>query len=47
MSKGSRPRPIDIPRDQYRDQFDAIFGHKPKPTPSQDQNDKKPKTNLH
>ena len=30
MGKGSVPRPFDIPRDQYRDNFDAIFGKKDK-----------------
>jgi hypothetical protein len=29
MSKGSNPRPIDIPRDQFRDNWDQIFGKKP------------------
>jgi hypothetical protein len=34
MSKGSRSRPIEIPRDQYRDNFDRIFGRKPADTPA-------------
>ena len=29
MGKGSNPRPIEIPRDQFRDNFDRIFGKKP------------------
>jgi hypothetical protein len=33
MSKGSNPRPIHIPRDQFRDQWDQIFGQKNTPKP--------------
>jgi hypothetical protein len=43
MGKGSVPRPFDIPRDQYRDNFDAIFGKKDKKEPV---NDKKPSDNA-
>lgn len=28
MGKGSTPRPIEIPKDQYRDNWDKIFGKK-------------------
>ena len=30
MGKGSTPRPIEIPKDQYRDNWDKIFGNKEK-----------------
>jgi hypothetical protein len=30
MSKGSRPRPLSIPVDEYNNRLDAIFGQKPK-----------------
>lgn len=34
MSKGSNPRPIDIPKDQFRDNWDKIFGQRqPKEEP--------------
>ena len=32
MGKGSNPRPFDIPKDQFRDNWEAIFGQK-KPPP--------------
>lgn len=35
MGKGSAPRPIEIPRDQFRDNYDAIFGKKPQPPKDQ------------
>jgi len=28
MGKGSTPRPFEIPKDQFRDNWDAIFGKK-------------------
>ena len=28
MSKGSNPRPIHVPRDQYNSNWDAVFGKK-------------------
>jgi len=31
MGKGSNPRPFGIPKEQFRDNYDAIFGKKPKP----------------
>ncbi len=32
MSKGSRPRPLSIPLDEYNTKMDAIFGKKqPRP----------------
>lgn len=33
MSKGSRPRPVEVPRDQFRDNWDRIFGNKQEPKP--------------
>lgn len=33
MSKGSNPRPVEIPRDQFRDNWDQIFGKKPAKPP--------------
>mgnify|MGYP003339691966 CR=1 FL=1 len=30
MGKGSNPRPFEIPKDQFRDNWDAIFGKKDK-----------------
>ncbi len=29
MGKGSTPRPFEIPRDQFRNNWDQIFGKKP------------------
>ena len=28
MGKGSNPRPFEIPRDEFRDNWDKIFGKK-------------------
>jgi hypothetical protein len=28
MGKGSKPRPIEVPKDQFRDNWDKIFGKK-------------------
>jgi len=28
MGKGSVPRPFEVPRDQFRDNWDKIFGNK-------------------
>jgi hypothetical protein len=39
MGKGSAPRPFEIPKDQFRDNWDAIFGKK-------DKKDDKPKDDL-
>lgn len=30
MGKGSTPRPFEVPRDQFRDNWDIIFGSKNK-----------------
>ena len=30
MSKGSKPRPISIPKKQFDEQFEAIFGKRKK-----------------
>ncbi len=30
MGKGSAPRPFEVPKDQFRDNWDAIFGKKDK-----------------
>ena len=40
MGKGSRPRPFEVPKDQFRDNWDKIFGKKNKPEP-QDKKDTK------
>ena len=34
MGKGSTPRPFDIPKDQFRDNWDAIFGKKRQDPPA-------------
>ena len=35
MGKGSNPRPFEIPKDQFRNNWDVIFGKKDKnPTPN-------------
>jgi hypothetical protein len=35
MGKGSNPRPFDIPRDEFRNNWDKIFGKKkPEPQPT-------------
>ena len=31
MGKGSVPRPFEVPKDQFRDNWDQIFGKKDKP----------------
>ena len=36
MGKGSVPRPFDVPLDQYRDNFDRIFGKKDKQEPAKE-----------
>ena len=41
MGKGSVPRPFEVPRDQFRDNWDKIFGKKDKKEDKQDQPDKK------
>lgn len=28
MGKGSNPRPFEVPREQFRDNWDKIFGRK-------------------
>jgi len=43
MGKGSVPRPFDVPREQYRDNFDAIFGKKDKPKENEKPEDKQAK----
>jgi hypothetical protein len=30
MSKGSRPRPLSIPLEEFNNRIDTIFGEKPK-----------------
>jgi hypothetical protein len=37
MGKGSNPRPIEIPREEFRNNWDKIFGKKkakPQPQPT-------------
>ena len=34
MSKGSNPRPFDIPKDKFRDNWEQIFGKKKKEEPT-------------
>jgi hypothetical protein len=33
MGKGSTPRPFEVPKDQFRDNWDKIFGKKDKAAP--------------
>lgn len=33
MSKGSSPRPIEVPKDEYDKRWEAIFGKKKQPEP--------------
>lgn len=33
MSKGSSPRPIQIPQDEYKKRWEETFGKKPLPEP--------------
>ena len=40
MSKGSKPRPVEVPRDQFRDNWDRIFGKKPEPQDKNTPNNK-------
>lgn len=37
MSKGSNPRPYSVPKEQFRDNYDAIFGKKSKPADKETQ----------
>jgi hypothetical protein len=41
MGKGSTPRPFDVPKDQFRDNWDAIFGKKEPKQQSPDKKDAK------
>ena len=33
MSKGSNPRPFEVPKEKFRDNWDQIFGKKPAKPP--------------
>jgi hypothetical protein len=35
--KGSAPRPFDVPREQYENNFDRIFRSKQEPTPEEEE----------
>lgn len=41
MGKGSNPRPFDVPKDQFRDNWDKIFGKKDPKEDKASQPDKK------
>jgi hypothetical protein len=43
MSKGSAPRPFEVDRKKYEDNWDAIFGKKPEPKPEEKKDDDKDK----
>ena len=43
MGKGSTPRPFDIPKDQFRDNWETIFGKKNKPADNEKPQDKQTK----
>ena len=43
MGKGSTPRPFEIPREQFRDNWEAIFGKKDKPKDNEQPENKKAK----
>lgn len=43
MGKGSTPRPFEVPKDQFRDNWDAIFGKKDKPAENEKPQDKQAK----
>lgn len=43
MGKGSRARPIEIPRDDYRSNWDKIFGKKPEDKPKDNEQQDKTK----
>lgn len=43
MGKGSVPRPFDVPKDQFRNNWDAIFGKKNKPEDKEKPADKQHK----
>ena len=40
MGKGSNPRPFDIPREEFRNNWDKIFGRKESKTNQDDKEDK-------
>jgi len=41
MGKGSTPRPFEVPKDQFRDNWDKIFGKKDSKEQKSNQPDKK------
>ena len=41
MGKGSAPRPYEVPREQFRDNWDKIFGKKNPKEDKQQPEDKK------
>lgn len=41
MGKGSVPRPFDVPKEQFRDNWDKIFGKKDSKEDKQQPPDKK------
>ncbi len=43
MGKGSVPRPFEVPKDQFRDNWDKIFGRK---DPKEDKQEPTPKNTL-
>ena len=43
MGKGSTPRPFEVPKDQFRDNWETIFGKKDKPKENEKPEDKKAK----
>jgi len=43
MGKGSVPRPFDVPKDKFNDNWDQIFGKKDKTKPSDQAPDNKAK----
>lgn len=43
MGKGSVPRPFEVPKDQFRDNWDKIFGKK---DPKEDKSNPAPKNTL-
>lgn len=41
MSKGSNPRPFQVPREEFRNNWDKIFGNKKSPADKPKDPDKK------
>jgi hypothetical protein len=46
MGKGSGARPFEVPKEQFRDNWDAIFGKKAKPAEQESKEESPDKNNA-